>query len=303
MNNNKIILNKNNSSKNIIQFKKATNNLRNKFKGFWRVQSLNILNHNLNKKFNIKEMLFKTKIEKITKFNDFLKVKSLSPPKKIFKNKSTNIINNVNNYYSNVENNFFITKIEENKNFNKNNIRILKTIFKNFPNEPFLYNEINFFSLKTYYKNVKPRTFKEVLNDCKKFNEYESQKKINNIDIYKKNSRNILNLPVLNKKDFSTNIDLNNNNSNSSNNNNNNFSANNNTLLNGKFKNSFFSNNKIKNKKTKNLIRNVKIKAIENYNNKIQDSKKYNLNFYKSLNSSSSLNKISTKYYTNNNIF
>ena len=163
MNNNNIILNKNNSSNNIIQFQKTTNQLRNKFKGYWRVQSLNILNHNLNKKFNSKEMLFKTKIEKITKFNNFLKVKSLSPPKKIIKNKSTNVINNVNNYYSNVENNFFITKIESNKNFNNNNIRIFKTIFKNFPNEPFLYNEINFFGLKTYYKNVKPRTFKEVL--------------------------------------------------------------------------------------------------------------------------------------------
>ena len=302
MNNNKIILNKNNSSKNIIQFKKATNNLRNKFKGFWRVQSLNILNHNLNKKFNPKEMLFKTKIEKITKFNNFLKVKSLSPPKKIIKNKSTNVINNVNNYYSNVENNFFITKIESNKNFNNNNIRIFKTIFKNFPNEPFLYNEINFFGLKTYYKNVKPRTFKEVLNDCRKFNEYEFQKKINNMNIYKKNSRNILNLPVVNKKDFSTNIDLNSNNNNISNSNNN-ISANNNTLLIGKFKNSFFSNNKIKIKKTKNIIRNIKIRNIENYNNKIQDSKKINLNFYKSLNSSSSLNKLSTKYHTNNNIF
>ena len=302
MNNNNIILNKNNSSNNIIQFQKTTNQLRNKFKGYWRVQSLNILNHNLNKKFNSKEMLFKTKIEKITKFNNFLKVKSLSPPKKIIKNKSTNVINNVNNYYSNVENNFFITKIESNKNFNNNNIRIFKTIFKNFPNEPFLYNEINFFGLKTYYKNVKPRTFKEVLNDCKKFKEYEFQKKINSIDMYKNNSRNILNLPVVNKKDFSTNIDLNSNNNNNSKSNNN-ISANNNTLLIGKFKNSFFSNNKIKIKKTKNIIRNIKIRKIENYNNKIQDSKKINFNFYKSLNSSSSLNKLSTKYYTNNNIF
>ena len=78
MNNNNIILNKNNSSNNIIQFKKTTNNLKNKYKGYWRVQSHNIL------KLNSKEHLFKTKIEKRTKFNDFLKVKSLSPPKKIF---------------------------------------------------------------------------------------------------------------------------------------------------------------------------------------------------------------------------
>jgi len=290
MNNNIIIINKNNSSNNIIQFKKTTNHLKNKYKGYWRVQSLNKI------KFNSKEHLLKAKR---SNFNNFLKVKSLSPPKKILKNKSTNIINKVNDYYSNDENDFFITKIEINKNFN-NNIRIFKTIFKNFPNEPYLYNEINFFSLKTYYKNVKPRTFKEVLNDCKKFKEYECQKfNVNNnknINIYK---RNVLSLPHLNKKSFITNIDKNNNNSNSSNNN---ISINNNTLLVGNFKNSFFLNNnsKIKNIKNKNIIRNYKIKKI---NNKFNDSKKINFNFYKSLNSSSSLNKLSTKNYTNNNIF
>ena len=290
MNNNIIIINKNNSSNNIIQFKKTTNHLKNKYKGYWRVQSLNKI------KFNSKEHLLKAKR---SNFNNFLKVKSLSPPKKILKNKSTNIINKVNDYYSNDENDFFITKIEINKNFN-NNIRIYKTIIKNFPNEPYLYNEINFFSLKTYYKNVKPRTFKEVLNDCKKFKEYECQKfNVNNnknINIYK---RNVLSLPHLNKKSFITNIDKNNNNSNSSNNN---ISINNNTLLVGNFKNSFFLNNnsKIKNIKNKNIIRNYKIKKI---NNKFNDSKKINFNFYKRLNSSSSLNKLSTKNYTNNNIF
>jgi len=290
MNNNIIIINKNNSSNNIIQFKKTTNHLKNKYKGYWRVQSLNKI------KFNSKEHLLKAKR---SNFNNFLKVKSLSPPKKILKNKSTNIINKVNDYYSNDENDFFITKIEINKNFN-NNIRIFKTIFKNFPNEPYLYNEINFFSLKTYYKNVKPRTFKEVLNDCKKFKEYECQKfNVNNnknINIYK---RNVLSLPHLNKKSFITNIDKNNNNSNSSNNN---ISINNNTLLVGNFKNSFFLNNnsKIKNIKNKNIIRNYKIKKI---NNKFNNSKKIKFNFYKNLNSSSSLNKLSTKNYTNNNIF
>ena len=46
------------------------------------------------------------------------------------------------------------------------------------------------------------------------------------------------------------------------------------------------------------MIKNYKFKKINNNFNKFNDTKNINLNFYKSLNSSSSLNKLSTKNYT-----
>lgn len=88
--------------------------------------------------------------------------------------------------------NLFLTSADKKLKKRQNeNIKekLLNKIFKNFPNERNVLNDIIFFSVSSSFNYNQPRKFKEVLEDCKKMKLYEELYKT----IKLRNTNNIIN--------------------------------------------------------------------------------------------------------------
>ena len=152
-----------------------------KNKGFWKVQSIHKLTTRLSQRFNTKDFI----IMKIIQNN-----KKYIPPFISFSNESHKF--NIKTNKSLKENYklrkpFFITN-ENKKTINETKINAKKEIskklylnlYKDFPYEPYLYNELQFIYLQGNNKLI-PRKFTEVIKDCfimDKYNKFLKNKKL-----------------------------------------------------------------------------------------------------------------------------
>ena len=138
-------------------------------KGFWKVQSIHKLSTKLSNRFSTKDFIIMKTIQK---------PKQYIPPFISFSNERRKYINNnksirIKKNNINIKNkNLFITneikeKINESKLKSKKERKknLYLNLYKNFPYEPYLYNELQFIYLQGSNKLI-PRKFNEVIKDC-----------------------------------------------------------------------------------------------------------------------------------------
>ena len=164
-------------------------------KGFWKVQSIHKLSTKLSHRFNTKDFIIMKTIQKSPKYvPPFISFSNESHKFKITTNKSIKIKKNYKE-----RKNFFLTnesqnKINETINAKKEkNKKLYLNLYKNFPYEPFLYNELQFIYLQGNNKII-PRKFNEVVKDCflmDKYNKFMISKKYSLSKIKFNNSKNI----------------------------------------------------------------------------------------------------------------
>lgn len=153
-----------------------------KNKGFWKVQSIHKLSTKLSHRFNAKDFILMKNIQRGNKFiPPFISFSNESKKLKVMEKRS---ITTQTNPYSNSK--IFMTNGEqENINLKKINTkreikkRLYLDLFKDFPYEPYIYNELQFIYLQGKNKFI-PRKFNEVVKDCfimDKYNKYIINKK------------------------------------------------------------------------------------------------------------------------------
>ena len=161
-------------------------------KGFWKVQSIHKLSTKLSNKFNTKDFIIMKTIQKTPNY---------IPPFITFSNESKKNRLKINNSeriklkQKENKNNLFLT-IQNRKKRSETRIKTTKenkkklflNLYKNFPYEPFLYNELQFIYLQGSNKLI-PRKFNEVVKDCFIMDKYNK--------LLKKSRYNILN-PIKN---------------------------------------------------------------------------------------------------------
>lgn len=155
-----------------INYKNLKERMSETNKGFWKVQSIHKLNTKLKMRYNPKDFIIlkgiKKPSQKIPSFISFIhEEQPLKKQKKLEKQKN-------HSCGQLTTNNIFITdnikkaikkeKIEKIKN-------LFNTIYGKFIYEPYLYNELQFFSLQKE-KRLLPRRFKDVVKDCIALREY-----------------------------------------------------------------------------------------------------------------------------------
>lgn len=175
-----------------LNFEKLRKIIDLKSKGYWRVKSLDKLNKKILKNnTDIKEALrLKKKIEKIVpKAPPFFKVQQCT----------RTILPKLQIPKVNSQPNFFITvhtfpKNKKKKKKDNEKDLIDSTIFRNFPHEPYLYNNLPFFAICTYKNNL-PRKFNEVVRECRKMQEYEKFLKEKQQLSHREEAKNSLSTP------------------------------------------------------------------------------------------------------------
>jgi len=165
-------------------------------KGFWKVQSIHKLSTRLANRFNTKDFIIMKTIQRTPKyippfisFSNENKKYNISP-KKYLKIKSKSKENK--KFFLTTEN---IKKINEAKAKNKKEVKkkLYLNLYKNFPYEPYLYNELQFIYLQGNNKLI-PRKFNEVVKDCfimDKYNKFLQKSKYNISSLNSNNCKNI----------------------------------------------------------------------------------------------------------------
>ena len=187
-------------------------------KGFWKVQSIHKLSTKLSNRFNTKDYIIMKTIQKtpnyippfITFFNESHQF-NISQNKSIKKKSNSKEHKNVfltNESIKTINESYYKTKRENKK-------KLFLNLYKNFPYEPYLYNELQFIYLQGNNK-LTPRKFKEVVKDCfimDKYNKFLINKKYNISNFNSNNSKNINNsgstLQINKSKNYNNNSDSN----------------------------------------------------------------------------------------------
>lgn len=145
-------------------------------KGFWKVQSIHKLTAKLKMRYNPKDYIILKTIKKpppkIPPFILFMHEEKNPKKHKKLENQKNNSCGTltVHNFFI-TGNNKKIKDIDEKKEKEKT---ILNKIYGRFLyDEPFLYNEFQFFCLQKENRLL-PRKFKEVINDCIALREYKN---------------------------------------------------------------------------------------------------------------------------------
>ena len=165
-----------------------------KNKGFWKVQSIHKLSTKLSHRFNTKDFITMRIIQKNQRYiPPFISFSNESHKFNINKNKSpiqdskekkTVFITNQNQKKINE------TKIKAKKEIKK---KLYLNLYKNFPYEPYLYNELQFIYLQGNNK-LTPRKFNEVVKDCfimGKYNQFLLNQKYTIFESQLNDSKNI----------------------------------------------------------------------------------------------------------------
>ena len=166
-------------------------------KGFWKVQSIHKLSTKLSHKFNTKDFIIMKTIQRTPKYiPPFISFSNETRKFNINKNRSIKIKNN----YSKGRTNIFITNerqkhINDIKTKNKKELKkkLFLNLYKNFPYEPYLYNELQFIYLQGHNSLI-PRKFNEVVKDCfimDKYNKILLNNKYNNSKYKTNNNKDL----------------------------------------------------------------------------------------------------------------
>ena len=137
-------------------------------KGFWKVQSIHKLTTKLSNRFSTKDFIIMKTIQRPKQnIPPFISFSNESHKLTINNNKSmklkTNNIMNKNIFITNkIKEKINETKLKSKKEIRKN---LYLNLYKNFPYEPYLYNELQFIYLQGSNKLI-PRKFNEVIKDC-----------------------------------------------------------------------------------------------------------------------------------------
>ena len=165
-------------------------------KGFWKVQSIHKLSTKLSNRFNTKDFIIMKTIQRTPNYiPPFISFSNESRRFNISQNKSIKMKAN-----SKENKNFFLTneslktingsKIESKK---ENKRKLFLNLYKNFPYEPYLYNELQFIYLQGNNK-LTPRKFNEVVKDCfimGKYNQFLLNQKYTIFESQLNDSKNI----------------------------------------------------------------------------------------------------------------
>ena len=157
-----------------INYKNVKERMSETSKGFWKVQSIHKLTTKLKMRYNPKDYIILKTIkkppQKIPPFILFEHEEKMSKkPKKLEnqKNKSCGRL---------TAQNFFITENQKDKHkkeIEDKNKTLFNKIYGRFTYEPYLYNEFQFFCLKSDQRLL-PRKFKDVVKDCIALREYKN---------------------------------------------------------------------------------------------------------------------------------
>ena len=151
-----------------------------KNKGFWKVQSIHKLETKLSTKFNTKDYILMKYFQRTQKdIPSFISFANMSKKIGVKEKRSVKIQTNLESHK-----NIFLTNenkrhINDKKNKKEIKKKLYLNLYKNFPYEPYLYNELQFIYLKGSNKLI-PRKFNEVVKDCfimDKYNKYLLNKK------------------------------------------------------------------------------------------------------------------------------
>ena len=177
-------------------------------KGFWKVQSIHKLSTKLSHKFNTKDFIIMKTIQRTPKYiPPFISFSNESRKFNISKNKSIKLKNNSKGR-NNIKN-IFITNdkqksINDIKAKSKKDLKkkLFLNLYKNFPYEPYLYNELQFIYLQGN-NNLIPRKFNEVVKDCfimDKYNKILLNNKYNNSKTKTNNSKDFSKFTLFSNK-------------------------------------------------------------------------------------------------------
>ena len=167
-----------------------------KNKGFWKVQSIHKLSTKLSHRFNAKDFILMKNIQRGNKFiPPFISFSNESKKIKLMDKRS---IKTQTNHGSNI--NIFMTNENQNKiNIKKiitqkeNKKKLYLNLYKNFPYEPYIYNELYFIYLQGNNKII-PRKFNEVVKDCFMMDRYNKYLKNKKNKMYKINNSTNINI-------------------------------------------------------------------------------------------------------------
>ena len=164
----------------ITNYKILKERMTEKNKGFWKVQSIHKLETKLSTKFNTKDYILMKYFQRTQKdIPSFISFSNISKKKGVKEKRSVKIQTNLES-----QRNIFLTnenksQINDKKNKKEIKKKLYLSLYKNFPYEPYLYNELQFIYLKGSNKLI-PRKFNEVVKDCfimDKYNKYLLNKK------------------------------------------------------------------------------------------------------------------------------
>jgi hypothetical protein len=151
-----------------------------KNKGFWKVQSIHKLETKLSTKFNTQDYILMKYFQRTQKdIPSFISFSNINKKIGVKEKRSVKIQTNLES-----NRNIFLTNENKDQANDKKNKKEIKkklylSLYKNFPYEPYLYNELQFIYLKGSNKLI-PRKFNEVVKDCfimDKYNKYLLNKK------------------------------------------------------------------------------------------------------------------------------
>lgn len=164
----------------ITNYKILKERMAEKNKGFWKVQSIHKLETKLSTKFNTKDYILMKYFQRTQKdIPSFISFSNISKKIGVKEKRSVKIQTNLDphrNIFLTNENN---NQINDKKNKKEIKKKLYLSLYKDFPYEPYLYNELQFIYLKGSNKLI-PRKFNEVVKDCfimDKYNKYLLNKK------------------------------------------------------------------------------------------------------------------------------
>ena len=164
----------------ITNYKILKERMAEKNKGFWKVQSIHKLETKLSTKFNTKDYILMKYFQRTQKdIPSFISFSNISKKIGVKQKRSVKIQTNLDphrNIFLTNENN---NQINDKKNKKEIKKKLYLSLYKDFPYEPYLYNELQFIYLKGSNKLI-PRKFNEVVKDCfimDKYNKYLLNKK------------------------------------------------------------------------------------------------------------------------------
>ena len=173
-------------------------------KGFWKVQSIYKLSTKLSNKFNTKDFIIMKTIQRTPNYiPPFISFSNESKKNHLKINNSVKIKTNPkenNNLFLTLQNKKKRSEIRY-KTKKENKKKLYLNLYKNFPYEPFLYNELQFIYLQGNNKLI-PRKFNEVVKDCflmDKYNKLLKNTKYNILDL-KNNTNNTSKFTLYNNK-------------------------------------------------------------------------------------------------------
>ena len=178
----------------ITNYKILKERMAEKNKGFWKVQSIHKLETKLSTKFNTKDYIlmkyFQRTQKDIPSFISFSNInKKIGVKEKRSVKIQTNLDPHRNIFLTNENNN----QINDKKNKKEIKKKLYLSLYKDFPYEPYLYNELQFIYLKGSNKLI-PRKFNEVVKDCfimGKYNQFLLNQKYTIFESQLNDSKNI----------------------------------------------------------------------------------------------------------------